>query len=224
MSSDLLTMNTTSLSRITMETMANYRSAVAQVVAASEAGSRRLVRAVDGAVQDQVVPRTARLAPRAGQRLDGLRGRVSRRVEQGIDQVVELSQQIISRSSDFALAQVTRWNDFAADVDNQALAGGLQTAARLSLPAAQLALVVSGKVAEGAAQLADVAGAKPAKKAARAVRKGSAGVQRRVAKAARVVKAETKPVRRRAAKVVAAVADAKPVQRARRAAKKAVAA
>ena len=217
-------MNTPSLSRITMETMANYRTAAAQVVAASGAGSRRLVNAVDGALQSQVVPRTAKLAPRAGERLDGLRGNVNRVVVQGIGQAVERTEQAIAVSSDFAVAQVTRLTELVADIDNQMLAGGLEAAARITLPAAQLALVVSGKLAEGATQLADAAGAKPAKKATRAVRKGSAVVTRRVAKAARVVKAETQPARRRASKVVAAVADAKPVQRARRAAKKAVAA
>lgn len=214
-------MNTPSLSRITMETMANYRTAAAQVVAASGAGSRRLVKAVDGALQSQVLPRTARLAPVAGERLDGLRGNVNRVVVQGIDQAVERSEQVIATTSDFAVAQVTRLADLMADIDNAMIASGVEAAARFTLPAAQLALVVSSKVAEGATQLADAAGAHPVKAA---VKKAASTTRRRVAKAAKQADVTVKAVRRRATKAVAPVADAPVVKRARRAAKKAVAA
>jgi hypothetical protein len=216
-------MNTQSLSRITMETMANYRTAAAQVVAASGAGSRRLVSAVDGALQNQVLPRTVKLAPVAGERLDGLRGNVNRIVVQGIDMAVERSEQAIAFSSDFAVAQVTRLTDLVADVDNKMLAGGLETAARFTLPAAQLALVVSGKLAEGATQLADVAGAHPVKAA---VRKAAATGQRRITKATKATRAagvQVKAVRRRVTKAVAQVAEVPAVKRARRAVKKATA-
>ncbi|MEN9629234.1 MAG: hypothetical protein RJA10_2461 [Pseudomonadota bacterium] len=214
-------MNTSSLSRITMETMANYRTAAAQVVAASGAGSRRLVNAVDDALQSQVVPRTARLAPVAGERLDDLRGNVNRMVVQGIDQAVERSEQVIATTSDFAVAQVTRVADLMADIDNAIIASGVEAAARFTLPAAQLALAVSSKVAEGATQLADAAGARPVKAAAE---KAAKATKRRVAKVAKQAEVEVKAVRRRAAKAVAPVADAPVVKRARRAAKKAVAA
>ena len=220
-------MNTPSLSRITMETMANYRTAAAQVVAASGAGSRRLVKAVDGALQTQVVPRTAKLAPVAGERLDGLRGNVNRVVVQGIDQAVERSEQVIATTSDFAVAQVTRIADLMADIDNAMIASGVEAAARFTLPAAQLALVVSSKVAEGATQLADAAGAHPVKaavkKAAASATTATKATKRRVAKVAKQADVEVKAVRRRATKAVAKVADAPVVKRARRAAKKAVA-
>ena len=213
-------MNTQSLSRITMETMANYRTAAAQVVAASGAGSRRLVNAVDGALQSQVLPRTVKLAPVAGERLDGLRGNVNRIVVQGIDQAVERSEQAIAVSSDFAVAQVTRLADLMADVDNKMLAGGLNAAARITLPAAQLALVVSSKIAEGATQLADVAGARPVQAA---VKKAAASGKRRVTKTAKAAEVQVKAVSRRASKAVAKVVDAPAVKRARRAVKKATA-
>ena len=214
-------MNTQTLSRVTMETMANYRTAAAQVVAASGAGSRRLVKAVDGALRNQVLPRTAKLVPAAGQRLDGLRGNVNRVVVQGIDQAVERSEQVIAVSGDFAVAQVTRLTDLVADLNNQMLVGGLEAAARITLPAAQLALVVSSKMAEGATQLAGVAGAHPVKSAAK---KETATTKRRVAKVAQKATVEVKAVRRRATKAVAQVVDAPVVKRARRAAKKAMAA
>ena len=214
-------MNTQTLSRVTMETMANYRTAAAQVVAASGAGSRRLVKAVDGALRNQVLPRTAKLVPAAGQRLDGLRGNVNRVVVQGIDQAVERSEQVIAVSGDFAVAQVTRLTDVVADLNNQMLVGGLEAAARITLPAAQLALVVSSKMAEGATQLAGAAGAHPVKSA---VKKSTATTKRRVAKVAKQAEVEVKAVRRRATKAVAQVVDAPVVKRARRAAKKAVSA
>lgn len=214
-------MNTPSLSRITMETMANYRTAAAQVVAASGAGSRRLVKAVDGALQSQVLPRTAKLAPVAGERLDGLRGNVNRVVVQGIDQAVERSEQVIATTSDFAVAQVTRIADLMADIDNAMIASGVEAAARFTLPAAQLALAVSSKVAEGATQLADAAGAHPVKAA---VKKATTATKRRVTKVAKQADVEVKAVRRRATKAVAQMAEAPVVKRARRAAKKAVAA
>lgn len=193
-------MNTTTLSRITLETMANYRAAATQVVAASGAGSRRLVQAVDGTVQRQLMPRTARVAPRAAEQIDAVRGNVSRLALQGIEQMVERSEQAIAVGSDFAVAQVSRLSDLAADVEIKLVADGLEAAARLSLPAAQLALKVSGKVAEGAATLAGAAGAQPVKAAARKVAKKAV---------------------RRTRKAVAQVVEAAPAKRTRRAAKKA---
>lgn len=224
-------MNTQSLSRITMETMANYRTAAAQVVAASGAGSRRLVDAVDGALQSQVLPRTAKLAPVAGERLDDLRGNVNRIVVQGIEQAVERSEQAIAMGSDFALAQVTRLADLVADVDNRMLAGGLETAARITLPAAQLALVVSSKLAEGATQLAGAAGAHPVKtavkkavkKATRAAGAAATTTQRRATKAVKAAEVQVKAVRRRATQAAADVAAVPEVKRARRAVRKAAA-
>lgn len=213
-------MNTQSLSRITMETMANYRTAAAQVVAASGAGSRRLVKVVDGALQNQVLPRTAKLTPRAGERLDDLRGSVNRIVVQGIDKAVARSEQAISFGGDFAVAQVTRLTDLVADVDNKVLAGGLETVARFTLPAAQWALVVSSKVAEGATQLADAAGAHPVHAV---VKKAAVKGQRRVAKVAEVAEVQVKAVRRRAAKVATQVAETPAVKRARRVVRKSAA-
>lgn len=179
------------LSRITLETMANYRAAATQVVAASGAGSRRVVRLLDGTLEQRVLPGAARLAPRAGQRLEALRGRMSHLIERGIGQAEKAAETGIERSSDFALAQVTRLADLGADVKNPLVANGLQTAARLSLPGAQLALTVSGKIAEGATALADMAGANPV---GRVVRKAARGTQRGTAK----VQAEAKTTARRA--------------------------
>lgn len=207
-------MNTPTLSRVTLETMANYRTAATQVVAASGAGSRRFVEAVDGTMLQPVVERTAAVAPAAGERLDAARDAASRLALQGIGQAVALSEQVIERGSEFATAQVERWADAAAGLDNRYVVQGLKTAARLTLPAARLALRVSGKVAEGATQLADVAGAHPVRGQARAQ-------VRRAAKTSRGVATKVKAQARGARKAVVRVTKSAPVQRVRRAAKQA---
>lgn len=185
-------MSTQTLSRVTLETLANVRTAATQVVAAYGAGSRRLVHAVDGSVQQQVLPVTMRLVPAAGERLDTVRGSVSRAVDKGIVDAVTRSEKLIGRGNHFVVAQVERWTDRVADIDNTMVVQGLDAAARLSLPAAQLACLVSGKVAEGATRLADAAGAHPvAAPARKAAKAGARRVQQAAAKAPRAVR---KPV------------------------------
>lgn len=192
-------MSTQTLSRVTLETLANVRTVATQVVAAYGAGSRRLVQAVDGTVQHQVVPVTARLVPAAGERLDTVRGTVSRAVDKGIVDAVARSEQLIGRSSDFAVTQLERWADRVAEIDNAVVVQGLDAAARLSLPAVQLACAVTGKVAEGATSLADAAGAHPV---AAPVRKAAKTATRRVRQAAaKAPRAATKPAAK-AAKAV----------------------
>lgn len=200
-------MNTPTLSRLTMQTMANYRVAATQVVAATGAGSRRVVRAVDGTLQREVLARAGKLAPRPAERMDELRGNASRLVVQGIDQFEKAAETGIARGSEFAVAQVARLADFAAEVNTPLLAEGLHTAARLSIPAAQLALRVSSKVAEGATSLADAAGAHPV---GRALRKTARGAGRAAAKTTQ-----------RGRKAVAKATKAPSVKRARRGAKRA---
>lgn len=195
-------MSTQTLSHVTKQTMSNVRTAATQVVAASGAGSRRLVQAVDGTVQRQVLPVTHRLSERTSQRLDSVRGNVSRIALQGIDSAVARSEQLIGVSSDFMVAQVERWADITAGIGNTTLVQGLDAAARLSLPAAQLAQVVTGKIAEGATSLADVAGAHPVAAVARKAGKAAKTTQRRVRKA--VEAAPVKKTVRRASRRSAA--------------------
>jgi hypothetical protein len=206
-------MNNQTLSRVTLQTLENYRMAANQAVKAYRLGSHRLVGVVNGALENTVYPRTAKLAPRATDRMNGVRGNVSDIVVKGIDQVAESTGKAIDLGADAALAQVTKVADFAAGIDNAMVAGGLQTAARLTMPGAKVALVVSGKVAGGAQALAQAAAGKPVRAAAR---KASTRVQRaakpvlRKAKLAKAdttstVKAATKRVTKAMAKNVKAV-------------------
>lgn len=203
-------MTTTQLSRVTLETLANYRVAATQTAAATGAGGTRLVRAVNGTLVRQFYPRAAKLAPRATARLHQVGDEVNRRVVDGIEAVVERTEAVIDRSSEMAVTQVNRIAGMAAAVGNPLVADGLNTAARLSLPMAQLALAVSSRVAEGATSLAHVAGA-------------SSRAHRRVVAVARKGRAQAAVSAKRVRKAAAEVVKAPAVKRARRAVKKAAA-
>ena len=190
-------MTTPTLSSVTLETLENYRNAATRAVVAYRLGGNRLVRIVNGALQSSVYPRTAKLAPRATERLNEVRGNVSEIIVKGVDQVAERTAQAIEFSSTAAAAQVSKFADFAASIDNQIVANGLQTAARLTLPGAKVALVVSSKLAKGANALADAAGARPVRSVAR---KAARGAKRSAAPAARKARTTLKATGKRIAK------------------------
>lgn len=209
-------MTTQTLAHVTLETLDNYHLAATQAVAAYRAGGERLVRVMSDAVETQVVPRAAKVAPKTAERMDVLRSNVSTIVVKGLDQVVEGAEFALGRGHEIAAAQLNKAADFTAGIENTTVTTGLDAAARLSLPLAKLALTVSGKVAEGATALADAAGAQPAARAKRAARKALAGAKRRATPAVRQAKAAG----RRAGK--AAAPTVKRAQRAASKAKKAV--
>jgi hypothetical protein len=216
-------MTTQTLSHLTLQTLDNYRNAANQAVVAYRLGSHRLVNVVNATLENSVYPRTAKLAPKATRRMDGVRGNMSDVVVKGIDQVAERTEQAIEMGSTAAAAQVKKAARFAAGIDNNLVASGLQTAVRLSMPGAKVALAVSGKVAEGASALAGAAGARPLRKA---VRKASAKVvskaQRQATPAVRRAKKAVDVTTKRVARVVKAKAApvTAAVRRAPRAAKK----
>jgi hypothetical protein len=210
-------MTTQSLSRVTLQTLENCRNAADQAVMAYRLGGRRLMGAVNGALQGSVYPRTTKWAPRATDRVDSIRGNVSEIVVKGIDQVADGAKKAIALGSTKAAAQLTKAAKFAVGIDNELVANSLQAATRLTMPGARIALAVSGKVAKGAQALADAAGARPVHKAARKV---AAGSKRKVAPVARKTKVAVKSAAKRVAK---AVERAVPkTRRAVRGAKKAV--
>ncbi len=211
-------MTTQTLSRVTLQSLENYRAAATQAVAAYRSGGHRLVSVFNRALKNSVYPRTAKLAPRATVRMNEVRGNVAEIVVKGIDQVAQRAGKAIALGSTTAAAQVTRVAKFAAGIDNEIVANGLQTAARLTMPGAKVALVVSRRVVKGANALADVAGARPVHKA---VGKAAAGAKGKAAPVARKAKASVTAVTHRVAKAARA-----PVARAQRgigSAKKAVA-
>lgn len=218
-------MRTPTLSHVTLQSIENYRAAAVETVAAYRVGSRRLVGVMNGALQNSVYPRTAMVAPRVTDRMDEVRGKVSDIVVKGIDQVAEGAEKAIELSSSTAASQLTKVAKFAAGIDNEIVANGLQAAARLTMPGAKVALLVSTRVAEGATALADAAGAHPVRKVARkAVRKAKASAPRKAAPAVRKAKATVTTAKRRVTKAVKAVdAPVAKVQRAARKAKQAVA-
>lgn len=185
------------LRTVTLATLENYRHAATRAVVAYRLGGKRLLGLVNGALQGSVYPRTAKVAPFVTERLNAFRGGVSDIIVKGVDQVAQRSEQAIGFSADTAAAQVSRVAGFAAGIDNTMLANGLQAAARMTMPAARVALVVSGTIAQGANALADAAGARPVRRTAR---KAAAGAKRRAAPVARKAKAAAKGSARRVAR------------------------
>ena len=99
------------------------------------------------------------------------------------------SDKVIDASSEAAVVGVTKVAKFTAGIDNAIVVGGLETAARLSLPGAQVARTVSAKVAEGADKLARAASGKGAvRKAAASAKKAAATTQRKLVRKAKTVK------------------------------------
>ena len=194
-------MTTPSLRRVTLQTLENYHTAAAQAVAAYRSGGHRLIRVVNGALKNSVYPRTAKLAPRATDRMNEVRGSVSQIVVKGIDQVAAGTQRAIDFGSTAAAAQLTRLAQFTAGIDNPTVANGLQAAARLTMPGAKVALAVSSKVAEGAHALADAAGARPVRQVAR---KAAAGARRKTTPVVRKATSAVKRTTRRAGKALRA--------------------
>jgi hypothetical protein len=196
------------LSHVTLETLENYRTAAARSVVACRSGGRRLIGAVNGALEQRVYPRTAKLAPRVTEFMNGVRGNVTQIVIKGLDQTTARAETAIEFGAKAAGTQVNKLARFAAKVDSPVVADGLQTVARLTMPGAKVALAISGKVAAGAIALADAAGARPVRSAARK----AVAAPRRVAKrAAQAAKAPLAQARR------AGVAAKKAVKRAARA-------
>jgi hypothetical protein len=196
------TMTAQYLSHVTLETLENYRNAATQGLLAYRSGSRRLIGAVNGALEQRVYPRTAKLAPRATELMNGVRGNVSQIVIEGVEQSTARATTAIEFGANTAGTQVNKLARFASKVDNAVVANGLQTVARLTMPGAKVALAISGKVAAGATALADAAGARPVRRAAR---KAAAAPRRAVKHAAQAAKAPLAKARRTGAAAKKAV-------------------
>ena len=67
-------MTTQTLTRVTLQTLENYRAAATKGIAAYRVGGHRLVGAVNGALKNKVYPRTAKVVPRATHRMNEFRG------------------------------------------------------------------------------------------------------------------------------------------------------
>ena len=214
-------MTTQTLSRVTLQTLENYRTAATQGVEAYRLGGKRLIGAVNGALESRVYPRTAKIAPRATKRMNEVRGNVSEFVVKGIEQSAHGTERAIEKGSSTAAAQVKKLAKFASGIDNEIVANGLHTVAQMTMPGAKVALLLSSKVAEGANALAEAAGKRHVRKA---VRTTVAGAKRQGAAATRKAKAPVKAVTRRVAKATrAAKAPVAKVRQAARRTKAAVA-
>lgn len=173
-------MTVQTLSSVTLETIENYRNAAMFAVDAYRAGSLRLIGAVNSGI-DSVYTRTGKVAPQLTKTVAQLRGDLSDVIVKGVDEVASRSDKVIDASSEAAVVGVAKVARFAAGIDNAIVVNGLETAARLSMPGAQVARTVSAKVAESADALARAAGGKgAARQAAASAKKAATKAQRKV--------------------------------------------
>ena len=174
---------TTTLHSVALATIENYRHAALLSTRAYRAGSHRLIGALNDSLVKNIDGRLHSVAPQLGSNFVAARDRVAGIVVKGIDGLTKRTEQAVDTGYDSVAAQVKKVSKFAGGVENATVASGLKTAARLSLPVAQVGLTVSGKVAEGVHALATavhgkttvkttkVAAAAPKKAVARAKRK-----------------------------------------------------
>ncbi|MCU0969982.1 MAG: hypothetical protein MUF03_14435 [Rubrivivax sp.] len=225
-------MKNPSLQRVTRQTLANYRGAAVRAVGVGREGGHRIVTALDGAVERALKP-AARIVPRGQRPLETMRRRVHEVALRGIDGLARGTEQAIDAGSGAAGRAIDRLARLAQGVESTLAQSGLEVAARWTLPGAQVALAISGKVAEGAEALAGAVGVRKPRRAATRTSRSTATATRKAATrkrarpvtgdAAKVVKAVRTRAARAAAQVVEAVAaEVKPTPaRKRRAASQA---
>ena len=195
-----------SLSSVTLATIENYRVAANQAAHAYRVGGQRLVGAVNSTIAQNIDGQVAKVAPEFMLSMQKARVRVSDIVVKGITEVASRTEKAVDLGSDGAAKQVTKVAAFAAGIENPMIVNGLQTATRLSMPGAKLALAVSSKVADRAAALSSAAQGTPVKRAAKAVTGAATRAKRQVASAPRKT---VKTVRAAAAAPKKAVVRAK---------------
>ncbi len=186
-------MTTTTLRAVTQQTVANCAQAAARALGAYQAGGHRLIRSMQSGVDMAARQGAERLAPRLAAAVRRASGRVGTLAAQGLDALSSGTGRAISASHSGVRSQVNRIADLAAraeGADNRLLSGGVQSAARISLPGAQAVLALSQVVAAGVAKLPGATLASSA----------TAGRVRKTASAV--------PARRRAKPMVDVVVDA----------------
>lgn len=194
-------MSQATLQSVTLETLATAVKTAEHAVEVYRAGGRRLVAVIDERVTGRAVTRTERYAPKLAAAMRRSGDRAGKLAVKGIEAVSKRTDALITASSARVAAQVRRLARVAGGVRNPILAGGLEAAARLSMPGAKAALVITERVA-AAADKVPVPGAKARKAPVRQARAAIGQVKR-----------SAKPVTRRAAAKPMAQ-PAKPVKQA----------
>lgn len=207
-------MSQAKLETVTLNTLANAARAANKAVDAYRMGSHRLLKVIDVRVTTPAVARTQRYSARLAKAMQDSGSRAQGLAAQGVDRLSDGADTVIQAGSTRAAAGVKRVARLAFQVQNPVLSKGLDTAARLSLPAAQATLAITERVAAAADKLpAVVAGgavkagrktkAAKATETTKAAKATKAAPAVRTQKAAVTAKPAKAPVRRAAAKPVA---------------------
>lgn len=199
-------MSQASLRTVTLETVANYSRAAERAIRAYRAGGHRLIALMQRSVDRAATRGAERVAPRVAEAICRASDRVGTIAGQGLDAIGAGTERAIELGKAGVTARLLRVAEFAATVDNRALAGGLQAAAKLSLPGAQAARAMSERVAASADTMY---GALSGRRTAKPVKRRAASTPRQAAKAVRKVARSTRKA--------AVVATAPKAPRARRA-------
>lgn len=183
------------LRTVALESVDHATRAATTVVGAYRAGFHRVIEAVNEGMHARGVERVKVYAPRltAAVRRGSAQG--GDLTVKGVDAVCDRTEQLIVRTSAGVATQVRRAAQLSDGVENRWLASGLNTASRISMPGAKVALAFSRGIDGGASRLAEVAGVRKTRPVKAAVVK-----VRRAAKAAPKVIMK-KPARKAAVKV-----------------------
>jgi hypothetical protein len=204
-------MSQASLRTVTLETVANYGRAAERAIHAYRTGGHRLIALMQRSVDRAATRGAERVAPRIADAIRRASNRVGTIAIKGLDAVSSSTERALELGKAGVTAQVMRVAEIAESIDNRALAGSLQAAAKLSLPGAQAARAMSERVVASADTMyGAIAGRRTAKPQTRR----AATAPQKAKKAARKVV--------RSARKAAAEAIAPKAPRARRAPRTAV--
>lgn len=203
-------MSTQTLRRVTLDTIENYRNAATLAVGACRSGGHRLIDAVNDGLGNLADQRAKKFAPELTSKLCEVRGKLAEAIVKGVDMASVGTRKAIVATSNTVAAGVKQVAAFATGIENPIVANGIQAAARLSMPGAQVARVVSGKLGDGAKALSRAAAGKRATPA-RTVKTAA----QPVARARRTVARKTRPTQAAAARKSAVPTKSRVVRPAR---------
>jgi hypothetical protein len=202
-------MTAQALSAVTLETLENMRLAAMTTARATIAGGRRLAGAFESAYGQYVLPSAVRLAPAVGTRMEQWQLSVQGLVNKGLDNA-ELGSDRMAEAGRAALVrQIERATELASGIGNPLVANTIDTAARMSLPAAKVGLQVSGRAVRGAQKLLAAIGGDTAKAT---VRRSVRRARAQVTEAAEAVKTAPRRAAARARTGVKSVKASEPAK------------
>jgi hypothetical protein len=197
------------LETLTLQTLASSAEAAGHALHAARAGSRRLLDVIDQRVTTVAADRLEPHARRVAGHVRDYGSLARDRAVQGVDTLGDLADAGLKRGAKGAAAQVKRMAKAVFQVQNPVLSKSLSTAARVSMPGARLAQVISERVAATTAAWPEAVAGETAKPKRRRVRVsarrkagGATATAPKAVKTAKTAKAEKAATAGKATKTV----------------------